>query len=106
PSLTDAVATAIYTLPLHDALPICALSTTLLNLRDVEITLEVTHAREALPGAHGRHARQETEEFVKVIDQLVHDIDEFWSGQTALDRKSTRLNSSHVKISYAVFCLK
>src|SRR5436309_12614675 len=26
-----------------------------------------------------------------------------WHGQ---DRKSTRLNSSHVKISYAVFCLK
>src|SRR5690606_40836266 len=25
---------------------------------------------------------------------------------TAIDRKSTRLNSSHVKISYAVFCLK
>src|SRR5690606_41925513 len=25
---------------------------------------------------------------------------------TAPDRKSTRLNSSHVKISYAVFCLK
>src|SRR5690606_41604612 len=25
---------------------------------------------------------------------------------TQLDRKSTRLNSSHVKISYAVFCLK
>src|SRR5690606_41710034 len=25
---------------------------------------------------------------------------------SALDRKSTRLNSSHVKISYAVFCLK
>src|SRR3989442_7178232 len=24
----------------------------------------------------------------------------------ALDRKSTRLNSSHVRISYAVFCLK
>src|SRR5690625_5614893 len=26
--------------------------------------------------------------------------------QPALDRKSTRLNSSHVAISYAVFCLK
>src|SRR5436309_9465846 len=26
--------------------------------------------------------------------------------RTARDRKSTRLNSSHVKISYAVFCLK
>src|SRR5690606_39670105 len=28
------------------------------------------------------------------------------SGQREPDRKSTRLNSSHVKISYAVFCLK
>src|SRR6266511_5441655 len=27
-------------------------------------------------------------------------------GATLIDRKSTRLNSSHVKISYAVFCLK
>src|SRR5690606_39755279 len=26
--------------------------------------------------------------------------------KSCLDRKSTRLNSSHVKISYAVFCLK
>src|SRR5690554_7706921 len=26
--------------------------------------------------------------------------------QPAVDRKSTRLNSSHVRISYAVFCLK
>src|SRR5690606_41931727 len=26
--------------------------------------------------------------------------------EQSLDRKSTRLNSSHVKISYAVFCLK
>src|SRR5690606_41483810 len=29
-----------------------------------------------------------------------------WSACRATDRKSTRLNSSHVKISYAVFCLK
>src|SRR3954470_2930208 len=28
------------------------------------------------------------------------------AGGLALDRKSTRLNSSHVEISYAVFCLK
>src|SRR5436305_4966936 len=27
-------------------------------------------------------------------------------GYDAIDRKSTRLNSSHVRISYAVFCLK
>src|SRR5699024_11881119 len=32
----------------------------------------------------------------------------YWDGQGfwLLDRKSTRLNSSHVSISYAVFCLK
>src|SRR5690554_7739417 len=29
-----------------------------------------------------------------------------YNGQVELDRKSTRLNSSHVRISYAVFCLK
>src|SRR5690606_40953727 len=29
-----------------------------------------------------------------------------WLYGSGLDRKSTRLNSSHVKISYAVFCLK
>src|SRR3989442_5575795 len=28
------------------------------------------------------------------------------TGTVSLDRKSTRLNSSHVRISYAVFCLK
>src|SRR5690349_21932006 len=28
------------------------------------------------------------------------------AGEEYLDRKSTRLNSSHVEISYAVFCLK
>src|SRR5207245_8754564 len=29
-----------------------------------------------------------------------------WNGARPLDRKSTRLNSSHGSISYAVFCLK
>src|SRR2546430_13081611 len=29
-----------------------------------------------------------------------------WSGNYKTDRKSTRLNSSHSQISYAVFCLK
>src|SRR5438874_9040170 len=35
---------------------------------------------------------------------VVHDGDFWWDG--GADRKSTRLNSSHVEISYAVFCLK
>src|SRR2546430_5390310 len=29
-----------------------------------------------------------------------------WRGRVPIDRKSTRLNSSHSQISYAVFCLK
>src|SRR5207249_6483506 len=33
-------------------------------------------------------------------------IAQAWSVAETLDRKSTRLNSSHVSISYAVFCLK
>src|SRR2546430_10589219 len=30
----------------------------------------------------------------------------YWKPRASLDRKSTRLNSSHSQISYAVFCLK
>src|SRR5690606_39273811 len=33
-------------------------------------------------------------------------VQEWYFGEQEEDRKSTRLNSSHVKISYAVFCLK
>src|SRR3989442_7729976 len=33
-------------------------------------------------------------------------VDEASDDESILDRKSTRLNSSHVRISYAVFCLK
>src|SRR5690625_2101007 len=40
---------------------------------------------------------------IEVVDI---DIGSTGSGFPALDRKSTRLNSSHVAISYAVFCLK
>src|ERR1035437_9210046 len=34
------------------------------------------------------------------------DLDVYVSGAALKDRKSTRLNSSHANISYAVFCLK
>src|SRR5690349_23371112 len=40
-----------------------------------------------------RHVEQRLDERVRVLREL-------------RDRKSTRLNSSHVEISYAVFCLK
>src|SRR3712207_8777511 len=42
--------------------------------------------------ADGERARLQPEERVDVVDRV--------------DRKSTRLNSSHANISYAVFCLK
>src|SRR5690625_6697451 len=38
------------------------------------------------------------------FDLLTENIQDLKNGKT--DRKSTRLNSSHVAISYAVFCLK
>src|SRR5690606_40866371 len=44
-----------------------------------------------------------------LLDQQTLDVVRFWmAGSLAgrRDRKSTRLNSSHVKISYAVFCWK
>src|SRR5690606_39282187 len=55
-----------------------------------------------------------------IVSTLIHKFDKkdlstfsavYDKGQTGdekefIDRKSTRLNSSHVKISYAVFCLK
>src|SRR3712207_7918200 len=37
---------------------------------------------------------------------LIHKRDKPRDELVALDRKSTRLNSSHANISYAVFCLK
>src|SRR6266511_3908019 len=63
----DTATTEIYTLSLHDALPISHRWST---ARTFQLSVTAT----------------------------------FPDGST--DRKSTRLNSSHVKISYAVFCLK
>src|SRR3989442_2814045 len=83
----DTATTEIYTLSLHDALPIC-----LLNHR----LEEAFHGFLNLVG--------------NLVDDAVHaDVDAFLLSQLrrkASDRKSTRLNSSHVRISYAVFCLK
>src|SRR5690348_18176701 len=43
----------------------------------------------------------------ELIQAQPHGVDiAGWAGAGPLDRKSTRLNSSHPSISYAVFCLK
>src|SRR5207249_9812019 len=76
--------TEIYTLSLHDALPI---STTWFRAGCRPGDLAGHHLR--FLRAHYSHAGQRPSE-----------------DQAHQDRKSTRLNSSHVSISYAVFCLK
>src|SRR5258708_11394964 len=74
----DTATTEIYTLSLHDALPIFFRSRRrFLELAAVDAGVELRFLREEL----ARHPPEE-------------------------DRKSTRLNSSHQIISYAVFCLK
>src|SRR5438045_8364055 len=47
-------------------------------------------------------AAPQTEPAVDVIFPILHGT----YGEDGTDRKSTRLNSSHLGISYAVFCLK
>src|SRR5947209_20203029 len=70
----DTATTEIYTLSLHDALPI--------SVRNLKITLlRLNGKRTFLSGS------------ARIIYRYA-------------DRKSTRLNSSHANISYAVFCLK
>src|SRR5690606_39296427 len=48
----------------------------------------------------------ETAEMPDMYGVGEYDLAGFTVGAVEKDRKSTRLNSSHVKISYAVFCLK
>src|SRR5690606_32845248 len=43
--------------------------------------------------------------FFRHSDDMIFDLRQNGGGDPKIDRKSTRLNSSHVKISYAVFCL-
>src|SRR5688500_8675289 len=51
--------------------------------------------------------RKLSEEKVNALNlQLLKNIDKLEAANKDLDRKSTRLNSSHLVISYAVFCLK
>src|SRR2546430_16548231 len=82
----DTATTEIYTLSLHDALPIFE------RFREQEPLPELaSDGDEALALRRG-------------LDSL-RDHNEAEGVETA-DRKSTRLNSSHSQISYAVFCLK
>src|SRR3712207_8389002 len=92
----DTATTEIYTLSLHDALPIswkvCAFGS------------HISHFQQIVGEERTLHRKVP----VLSIRRFRHMIDDNRNGrrQEALDRKSTRLNSSHANISYAVFCLK
>src|SRR3712207_7798313 len=86
----DTATTEIYTLSLHDALPIFERFLELL----LELLLLLLDDR-----VHGQRGA----ELGLVRDQRRHARE---AGTDDGDRKSTRLNSSHANISYAVFCLK
>src|SRR3712207_8235908 len=77
----DTATTEIYPLSLHDALPIYPVTGELLESSPL-----------------GKLERQ----LVEPLGQSLAPAE----GEILEDRKSTRLNSSHANISYAVFCLK
>src|SRR5690554_7555080 len=72
-------------------------------------------ARHCIP-LRQRHARRYAQPGLVLIGDAAHSIHPLAgqgvnlglldAAELAADRKSTRLNSSHVRISYAVFCLK
>src|SRR2546429_5980983 len=92
----DTATTEIYTLSLHDALPIC--SNRLGKLRSGLRLAE--GARPMVPVVAGPRSLRMSP------NRLVAATTSKRPGCSTKDRKSTRLNSSHGYISYAVFCLK
>src|SRR5436189_4911692 len=83
----DTATTQIYTLSLHDALPISGLSS----------------FRQAEPRSVPLRS---TSRGTNRLGRFHSSLAGITAAESSEDRKSTRLNSSHRCISYAVFCLK
>src|SRR3712207_7079200 len=98
----DTATTEIYTLSLHDALPIL-LGLGRVGLEPVPELLVADPLHEALDLGVAELGLGLALE-LRVAD--LHRDDRRQALADVLDRKSTRLNSSHANISYAVFCLK
>src|SRR3712207_7633289 len=93
----DTATTEIYTLSLHDALPICDVAAGSVEARH-EAALDEVIGQNEHDGdrCRGRFGCPDSKAIADDCHHLTLDQ----------DRKSTRLNSSHANISYAVFCLK
>src|SRR3712207_8213967 len=100
--LNDAATTGIYTLSLHNALPIFEQRG--VGRGDVAAGGADHVQVRVLGGVVDRRplAQVRVPDQAEPLEQLEGPVDRRRVG----DRKSTRLNSSHVNISYAVFCLK
>src|SRR5207248_11142626 len=99
--LTSPPPTALYTLSLHDALPIFRPR----HLRNAILVAQQMHHL-GVKDLVGRHSRL-VQDFPAVLGvRVVPEVGALVHEPLAQDRKSTRLNSSHRTISYAVFCLK
>src|SRR5207249_8820637 len=74
------------------------------------LAAQTPYARLEQPGgmAPGLGDQGQVRQVLRPVEQLevTGELFENPAGLTPEDRKSTRLNSSHVSISYAVFCLK
>src|SRR5207302_9310154 len=74
------------------------------SLRQNAATVVLVHTDGRRQFLHSKGAGEDAFlEGIRLDADIVGDATHFHQGR---DRKSTRLNSSHVKISYAVFCLK
>src|SRR5207245_8818652 len=100
--LTRPALPAIYSLSLHDALPIS--QPFCLGSADGNLRLLFIRHFEHVAGLEPRH------HFLDAVDvdqiRSVRAPKDVGIERGLQDRKSTRLNSSHGSISYAVFCLK
>src|SRR5690606_39303143 len=103
---TGSATTAHATLSLHDALPIFAEADIVPGAGDIgaiDEVVDVLVEQEGRYRAGAAHIVLDAEVEVGRLQRLQVGIAELRL-ITVQDRKSTRLNSSHVKISYAVFC--
>src|SRR5256886_3327844 len=55
---------------------------------------------------HPDHSVSAGDKLIQEVYSAIRGNQETWESTILADRKSTRLNSSHSQISYAVFCLK
>src|SRR5690606_39851389 len=97
--VTVPATTEIHALSLHDALPIFQ-ERKASPVHESSFALTREHDESGLKLDVVLQWTESTDEHVR---SYVNGIP---TGSGGTDRKSTRLNSSHVKISYAVFCLK